>query len=168
VEKVLVSACLLGANVRYHGGHARLLHPVLQQWMDEGRLVPACPEVAGGLSTPRPPAEVRWVSGDRSPSHALVTTNEGEDVSDAFARGAEEALELARRFQIRVAVLKDGSPSCGSTTIHDGTFTGTTVNGEGVTAALLRASGVHVFSEQEIGRAHACLQALEKRALTPD
>jgi uncharacterized protein YbbK (DUF523 family) len=164
VEKVLVSACLLGANVRYHGGHARLPHPVLQRWADEGRLVPACPEVAGGLSTPRPPAEVRWLSGEGESRSPVVTTNQGRDVSEAFTRGAEAALELARRFQIQVAVLKDGSPSCGSTVVFDGTFTGTKVEGEGVTAALLRANGIQVFSEQEIERAAACLDALETDA----
>ena len=158
-----MSACLLGANVRYHGGHARLSHPTLQRWADEGRLVSTCPEVAGGLSTPRPPAEVRWVSGDGN-QRCLVKTNDGRDVSDAFTKGAESALELARRFRIRVAVLKDGSPSCGSSTIFDGTFSGTKVHGEGVTAAILRAHGVHVFSEQEIERAAACLQGLEAGA----
>jgi uncharacterized protein YbbK (DUF523 family) len=155
-----VSACLLGANVRYHGGHARLLHPTLQRWADEGRLISTCPEVAGGLPTPRPPAEVRWVSNDGK-VRPLVKTNEGRDVTHALARGAESALELAHRFGIRVAILKDGSPSCGSSTIFDGTFTGTKLPGEGVTAALLRAHGVHVFSEHEIENAAACLHALE-------
>jgi uncharacterized protein YbbK (DUF523 family) len=93
-----------------------------------------------------------------------VTTNEGRDVSEAFVRGAEAALELAQRYQIRVAVLKDGSPSCGSAIVYDGTFTGTKVDGEGVTAALLRANGIHVFSEQELERAAACLDALETGA----
>jgi uncharacterized protein YbbK (DUF523 family) len=160
VEKVLVSACLLGANVRYHGGNARLLHPTLQRWEDEGRLVSICPEVAGGLATPRPAAEVHWVA-DESGRLPVVTTSDGRDVSGAFQRGAEEALALVRRLRIRVAVLKDGSPSCGARTIFDGTFSGTRVPGEGVTAALLRANGVHVFSDQDLEGAAVCVEALE-------
>jgi uncharacterized protein YbbK (DUF523 family) len=164
VEKVLVSACLLGANVRYHGGNARLLHPILQRWADEGRLVSTCPEVAGGLTTPRPAAEVRWGTGEQSERLLIVRTSDGRDVSDAFARGAEEALAVARRFRIRVAVLKDGSPSCGATAIFDGTFSGTKVAGEGVTAALLRANGVHVFSDTQLDQAASVLGALEAGA----
>jgi uncharacterized protein YbbK (DUF523 family) len=93
-----------------------------------------------------------------------VRTSDGRDVSDAFARGAEEALAVARRFRIRVAVLKDGSPSCGATAIFDGTFSGTKVAGEGVTAALLRANGVHVFSDTQLDQAASVLGALEAGA----
>jgi len=156
-----VSACLLGANVRYHGGNARLLHPILQRWAEEGRLVSACPEVAGGLTTPRPAAEVRWIADEKFARLPRVTTADGRDVSGAFERGAQEALALVRRFHIRIAVLKDGSPSCGATTIFDGTFSGRKIPGEGVTAALLRANGVHVFSDTQLDRASSCLDAVE-------
>src|SRR5215213_286651 len=115
MEKVLVSACLLGAKVRYHGGDARSSHDVLQRWRDEGRIVAACPEVDGGLSTPRPAAEIVGLR---------VITRDNTDVTAAFARGAADALRTAQAHAIHVAVLKDGSPSCGSTTVHDGTFSG--------------------------------------------
>lgn len=117
--------------------------------MREGRVVRLCPEVAGGLSVPRPPAELR---------RGLVVTRDGRDVSDAFARGADEALRLVREHAIEIAVLKSNSPSCGSGTIYDGTFTGTRIAGDGVTTALLRAHGIHVFSELEWEAADAALR----------
>jgi uncharacterized protein YbbK (DUF523 family) len=162
VQKILVSACLLGAAVRYHGGDARSDDPVLQQWAREGRLVSVCPEVAGGLSTPRPAAELQRAAPNGSRLKVLVVDEQGRDVSDAFLGGGHSALDLVRRNDIRVAVLKDGSPSCGSSTIHDGTFSGTRIAGEGVTAAMLRSAGVRVFSEHEIAAAAACVAAFDR------
>jgi uncharacterized protein YbbK (DUF523 family) len=152
VEKVLVSACLLGAKVRYHGGDARSSHDVLQRWRDEGRVVSACPEVDGGLSTPRPPAEIVGLR---------VMTREHTDVTGAFARGADEALRTARAHGIRVAVLKDGSPSCGNAVVYDGTFSGSRRPGRGVTTTLLLQHGIRVFSEEELDDADAYVRALE-------
>ena len=146
--KVLVSACLLGAPVRYNGRDKRSDHPILQRWIDEGRVVSACPEVLGGLGTPRPPAEIVHVAGVRR-----VTTNGGRDVTAEFESGASAALEQAARAGARVAILKEGSPSCGSSQVYDGTFSGTPVSGEGVTAALLRGHGIRVFSEHELDEA---------------
>lgn len=105
------------------------------------RLVPICPEACGGLSTPRPPAELR---GDR------VVTEAGDDVTDAYARGAAAAVELARAVGARRAVLKARSPSCGSTQVYDGTFSRTLRHGDGVTAAALRSAGVEVTSEEDV------------------
>ena len=161
VRKILVSACLLGANVRYHGGNALSDHPLLRQWDREGRLVPVCPEVAGGLSTPRPPAEIRRLSGSGT-ARLAVMTRQGDDVSAAYRAGARTALELARQHDIRIAILKDGSPSCASTAIHDGAFTGARVPGAGITAALLREAGVQVFGEDRIDEAAAHLAALDE------
>ncbi len=150
LSKVLVSACLLGQPVRYDGRSSG--HPdLLQTWQREGRVVPLCPEVAGGLPTPRPPAEIPGGQGGAVlDGEAQVVTVGGEDVSAQFLAGARLALELVRRHGIRVAVLKSGSPSCGNRLVYDGTFSGTKVSGEGVTSALLRREGVLVFSELEL------------------
>jgi uncharacterized protein YbbK (DUF523 family) len=154
VEKILVSACLLGAPVRYHGGDAASDHPVLRRWAREGRLVSVCPEQDGGLPTPRPPAEIIGGGGAAVLTRAaVVRTAAGVDVSDAYRRGADRALAAARAHGIRIAILKEGSPSCGSGTIYDGSFSGTRAPGDGVTAALLRSNGIHVFSEHELDRA---------------
>jgi len=155
VERILISACLLGERVRYHGGDARSEHPTLRRWQDEGRLVPLCPEVTGGLATPRPAAEIIV-----TPEGRRVLTAAGTDVTRAFERGADAAAHACAAHGIRIAILKDCSPSCGSRTIYDGTFSGRQVDGEGVTATRLRAAGVRIFSEFEIDSAAACLQAL--------
>lgn len=159
--KVLVSACLLGQPVRYDGrasGHPDLL----QRWQAEGRVVPLCPEVAGGLSTPRPPAEIAGGQGGQVlDGQAQVLTVTGEDVSAAFMAGAQLALALVRRHGIGVAVLKSGSPSCGNRLTYDGSFTGIKVTGEGVTTALLRREGVLVFSELELDQAAQALSHAE-------
>lgn len=156
--KILVSACLLGAPVRYNGKDKKTDHPVLQRWIDEGRVVSACPEVLGGLGTPRPPAEVLQIAGLRR-----VMTNAHRDVTAAFEQGAADALEQALRHGARVAILKEGSPSCGPTFVYDGTFSSTPVAGEGVTAALLRARGIAVFSETQIDAAAEFVATLERR-----
>jgi uncharacterized protein YbbK (DUF523 family) len=162
--KILVSACLLGENVRYHGGDARLSHPTLDRWLAEGRIVRICPEVDGGLPAPRPPSEIQ--GGDGAAvlrAVAFVRTGSGSDVTASFLRGAAQAVEVAREHGARVAVLKDGSPSCGSTQTYDGTFTGHRVSGGGVTAAALREAGVRVFSERELEQADALLSSSEAR-----
>ena len=153
--KVVVSACLLGSPVRYDGRDKKSEHPVLQRWLDEGRIVSVCPEMLGGLGTPRPPSEI--VAGSRS-----VVTPEGRDVTDAFETGARLAAEQASANDVRVAILKEGSPSCGSSHVYDGTFTHTRVAGEGVTTALLRGRGLAVFSEDELDAAEAYVTALER------
>lgn len=151
--KVVVSACLLGAPVRYNGADKKSHHPVLQRWIDEGRVVSACPEMLGGLGTPRPPAEI-------VPGTTRVVTPSGDDVTSAFHRGAQLTLETANG--IRVAVLKEGSPSCGSSYVYDATFTSTRLPGEGITTQLLRSRGVAVFSEEQLDAANAYVEELER------
>jgi uncharacterized protein YbbK (DUF523 family) len=151
--KVAVSACLLGSPVRYDGRDKKSEHPVLQRWLEEGRLVSICPEMLGGLGTPRPPSEI--VSGTRQ-----VVTPEGRDVTVEFDAGARSAMALAEG--LRVAILKEGSPSCGSSYIYDGTFTRTRVAGEGVTTALLRRHGIAVFSEEQLDAAAEYVASLER------
>ena len=140
--KLLVSACLLGDPVRYDGQAQRLADPSLRVWQQAGMLVPFCPEVAGGLPTPRPAAECQ---GD-----GRILTGSGEDVTAGFRRGAEAALALCRREGIECALLKERSPSCGSQRIYDGRFRGVTLRGEGITANLLRQQGIRVFSEEQL------------------
>lgn len=159
--KVLVSACLLGEKVRYHGGDARCAHAILARWRDEGRLVPFCPEVAGGLPVPRPAAEIERADGRTVLlGDARVLTRGGADVSGHFLEGARQAAALAAREGIRVAVLKEGSPSCGSGFVYDGSFSGARRPGKGVTAALLEEQGLRVFAEHELEDAAAYVAAL--------
>jgi uncharacterized protein YbbK (DUF523 family) len=157
-SRVLVSACLLGEKVRYHGGDAALRHPILDRWIAEGRVVAFCPEMAGGLPTPRPPAEIQGGEAADVLNHvAFVRRKDGTDVTDAFTRGADAAVALVRELGIQVAILKEGSPSCGTHRVNDGSFTGRKVEGSGITAASLSAAGVSVFSEDEIDAADALL-----------
>jgi uncharacterized protein YbbK (DUF523 family) len=152
--KILISACLVGLRVRYDGGHQVLQHPSIQAWQAQGRLIPCCPEVSGGLPIPRPPAEIIGGDGDDVlGSDAVVTTAAGVDVTPAFMKGAQAALALARSHAIRVAILCQRSPSCGSRQIYNGRFEGVLVPGVGVTTALLRANGIAVFGPEEIDSA---------------
>ncbi|MFZ5956687.1 DUF523 domain-containing protein [Pseudomonas knackmussii] len=161
MQKILVSRCLLGHRVRYDGGsHGPF--DLLERWQAQGRVVALCPEVAGGLPTPRPPAEIAGGQGGRVLDGLVqVVTVEGEDVTDAFVRGAERAVELVHSHGIRLAVLKARSPSCGNRENYDGSFSGRRVEGEGVTAAALKRMGVLVFSEEELDAAAVCLAGLE-------
>ncbi|MBO3276209.1 DUF523 domain-containing protein [Pseudomonas schmalbachii] len=161
MHKVLVSRCLLGHRVRYDGG-AHGPFDLLQRWQAQGRVIALCPEVAGGLPTPRPPAEIPGGQGvEVLEGSVRIVTVDGEDVSEAFIQGAEQAVELVRRYEIRMAVLKARSPSCGNRENYDGSFSGQRIPGEGVTAAALKRMGVLVFSEEELDAAAVCLAGLE-------
>lgn len=152
LEKILVSACLLGERVRYDGGAATSDDPLWTRWMDEGRVVSFCPEMSGGLGTPRRRAERQGLR---------VITESGADVTASFRRGAELACATAREHRIRIAILKNGSPSCGSTYVYDGTFAGRRMASAGLTTELLRREGVRVFDEKQLGEAAAYLAELE-------
>jgi len=156
MEKVLISACLLGEPVRYHGGGAKSGSKVLRTWQQDGRVVALCPEMAGGLPVPRPPAELRKTGHSR-----VVLTEDGTDVTAAFMRGAAQAVALAAQHAIKLAVLKENSPSCGSHQVYDGTFSGRLIPGLGRTASELSKQGVRVFSEREWDQALQYLRALE-------
>ena len=138
-EKLLISACLLGRNCKYNGGNNYT--PLAEALGERYELVPVCPECLGGLPIPHEPSER---VGDR------VLSRSGEDVTAAFRRGADRTLEAARRCGARRAVLKERSPSCGCCAIYDGTFTGTVVPGDGLTAELLLAAGIEVLGETRI------------------
>lgn len=166
--KILVSACLAGHPVRYDGA-AKTAHDAwFARWRDEGRLVLVCPEVAAGLPTPRPPAEIQLRrSGADVLNHAAsILENTGADVTALFIAGAEHALRRAQAENCRYALLADGSPSCGSTFIHDGEFSGATHAGAGVTATLLRQHGIRVFAQSQIAELAAVI-ALDS-ALDPN
>ena len=136
MEKLLISACLLGVNCRYDGGNNALPPETLEMLRSRYELVPVCPEQLGGLPTPRVPSERR---------DGRVVSREGTDVTDAFRRGAKEALRIARETGCRRALLKTNSPSCGSGTIYDGSFSGRLVEGDGVAAERLKHEKIEVF-----------------------
>lgn len=143
MEKILISACFLGQNVRYNAIVKKFAHPILQLWLQENRLIIQCPEVSGGLSTPRAPAEINSALGQ-------VITATGTDVTNAFNTGASNTLRLCQKHNITFALLKESSPSCGSTSIYDGSFTNTKINGQGITTQLLTSHGIRVYSENTI------------------
>lgn len=138
-KRILVSACLLGMNCRYDGNHNYM--PELGRLSERAELVPFCPEIYGGLSTPRQPSERHG---------GQVVTKDGRDVTEQFERGAHEAWKAAQWLGCGAAILKERSPSCGSHQVYDGTFTGTRIEGMGVTAALLQERGILLFSEEEL------------------
>lgn len=162
MNKVLVSACLLGENVRFNKRVKIYENSRLGDWKLQRRLVPFCPEIAGGLPVPRPCSEISGHDG-RTVLHgyAKVMNIKGKDVTQYFLTGAQKALELARLHNIKLAVLKDGSPSCGSTYIYDGSFSGIKKPGKGITTVLLEENSIRVFSEREIPEAVEYLKTLE-------
>jgi len=140
--KILISRCLLGEPCRYDGkGKPAVDVQALEQ---AGHvLVPVCPEVLGGLSTPRPPAELQ--------PDGRVVNAEGQDVTEEYRAGAEKALALAKAESCEAALLKAKSPSCGSRQIYDGSFTRTLISGQGMTARLLTEAGIPVLDEEQVG-----------------
>jgi uncharacterized protein YbbK (DUF523 family) len=161
MEKILVSACLLGERVRYNGIVKHFESHILKSWSRRGWIVAICPEVAGGLPVPRPRSEIFGSDGNQVLNgHKKVININGEDVTNYFLDGAHKALELAGSLGIRLAILKQGSPSCGSGYIYDGSFSGIKKPGKGVTSALLEENGIRVFSEREISEAENYLKTL--------
>ena len=140
MENVLISACLLGFECKYCGGSNKLTEQQLAALGERFRLIPVCPETAGGLPTPRDPSERL---GDK------VVSNQGRDVTAQYQKGAETALGLARRYDCKAALLKEKSPSCGSGQIYDGSFTGKLIPGDGVAAEELKKEGLIVFGESD-------------------
>ncbi|MCL2270860.1 MAG: DUF523 domain-containing protein [Treponema sp.] len=131
----IVSACLAGINCNYKGTNKRNQKAV--KLVKKGRAIMVCPEQLGGLSTPRTSAEIK---NDR------VFTKDGVDVTEALLRGANEVLSICKKFNCKKAILKANSPSCGCGKIYDGSFNGTLIDGDGITAALLKKHGIKVKS----------------------
>lgn len=161
--RIMISACLLGQPVRYNGLSVDHVHPVLERWKAEGRMVPFCPETAGGLPTPRAPAEIRGKGGGNAVINAQARVLDASacDVSAAFVSGAEQAVQLAIEQGLRIAVLKEGSPSCGTQQINDGSFSGQKIPGSGVCAEALRLAGLYIFNENQLADAAELIDQIE-------
>ena len=142
-EKVLISACLAGINCKFNGENNLLDSGILDEISKKYHLLFVCPEVFGGLSTPREPAEMKG---------GLVVTKTAKDVSENFKFGAEICLKIAKLNGCKKAILKARSPSCGSGQIYDGSFSKKLIFGDGVAAKLLKENGILVFSEDEMWR----------------
>lgn len=134
---ILVSACLAGCNCKYNGKNSAI--PEIEELVEEGKAIVICPEVLGGLSTPRDPCEIQEIDGKR-----VVMSSAGEDVTEAFIRGAQKTLDLAKEINPTLIILKAKSPSCGFGQIYDGTFTGTLKEGNGFTAQLLHENAYNI------------------------
>ena len=144
---ILISRCLLGEPCRYDGQSKPV--PAVEELRRAGHtLIPVCPEVLGGLPTPRPPAECQ--------PDGRVVNRAGMDVTGAYLAGARAALELARMNRCEVAILKAKSPSCGSSQVYDGSFSRTLVPGQGTAARLLREAGIRVLDETQLDQLGSC------------
>ncbi|AZU60997.1 DUF523 domain-containing protein [Neobacillus mesonae] len=145
---ILVSSCLAGLEVRYNSTHS--LNKEIHKLVDENKAVTICPELLGGFSTPREPAEiVGGDGGDVLDGKAAVIEKSGKDVTELYIKGAYAALKKAKEINASVVVLKENSPSCGSSMIYNGEFKGKKIVGNGVTSALLKRNGVKVISEEK-------------------
>ena len=136
---ILVSACLIGENCKYSGGNNK--NEKVLSYLKDKKYITICPEVMGGLDTPRPPAEII--------GNKVINTN-GDDVTEYFTKGAKMALELAKKHNPSLIILKAKSPSCGAGEIYDGSFSGALINGNGVTAGLLINEGFKVITEKDL------------------
>lgn len=148
-QKILISACLLGENVKYDGTHNSITkNHFIKKLLDLDMLIKVCPEVDGGLAIPRPKAEI---------FNKKVKNIENIDVTKHFLLGAQKTCEIAIKNKIKIAILKSKSPSCGKDFIYDGTFSKTLIKGDGVTAELLKKLGIKVFNENELEEAEKCV-----------
>lgn len=172
MQKILISACFLSNPVRYDGTAYDIENKVsletlsiISRWQEQGRLLAICPEMSGGLPVPRPAAEIiptQAMQAKRVQTKRVqVKTQSGVDVSNEFIRGAQSALALCQAENIKLAVLTESSPSCGSSWIYDGQFSRNKISGEGVTTALLREYGIKVFSQFELSAADHYLKSMD-------
>ena len=134
-EKILVSACLLGTNCKYNGENN--YSEDIMEFLKDYEIIPICPEIMGGLQTPRPASEIK---GEK------VINILGADVTDSFQKGAEETLKLAKLLNVKKALLKAKSPSCGNGKIYDGNFNGNLIAGDGITTKLLKENNIEVIT----------------------
>lgn len=146
---ILVSACLLGIDCKYNGSNND--NAKVKEYLKNKAFVIACPEQLGGLTTPRDPSEIVKCDKDGTINENYkIISNKYVDVTRNFIKGANETLKIAKIYNCKEAILKDGSPSCGSNFIYDGSFTGNKIIGEGVTAKLLRDNNIKVISENDL------------------
>lgn len=148
---ILVSSCLLGLDTKYNGNSNA--NELLIEYCCYGKFIPVCPEQLGGLSTPRAASEIIGGCGeDVLKGRCRVMSDSGVDETKEYIKGAEEVIKIVKMFPVKAAILKQRSPSCGNKQIYDGTFSGRKIDGEGVTAALLRKHNIPVYSEEDITR----------------
>ena len=152
--KVLISACLLGDNVKYSGGNN--LTPELVTLLEKYnvKIVKICPECFAGLTIPRVPSEIR---------EDKVFSKDGRDITEEFLSGAEKTYQVAKRKQVDFAILKERSPSCGSSYIYDGSFSGNVIQGQGLTAKKLSKENIIIFSEENLEEIKDYLEELNKK-----
>lgn len=146
----LISACLCGLNCKYNG--LNNYNEICDKLFTSGKAILVCPEQLGGLPTPRIPSEIIGESSNiLNNNNGSVIDKNGNDVTPQFVKGAKETLQIAKRLNIKKAILKDGSPSCGVNYIYNGNFNGSKIKGMGLTAQLLKESSIDIISELELG-----------------
>lgn len=152
--KIFVSGCLSGEKIRYNGTGVQMDGATWSQWKDEGHLFYFCPELAAGFPVPRPAAEIAGgTAEDVIFGKAKVIENTGGDVTDLFIQGARLAIEAAKKENVVMAIMTDGSPSCGSTYLDAGNFDGNVISGRGILAQMFIDAGIKVFSHTDISSA---------------
>ena len=156
-KKILISACLLGKNCRYNGGHSQLteLEEIDVEWIS------VCPEESGGLGTPRPSAEMQENAETILKGKGKIITNKGKNVTSEFIQGAEKSLQLGLGAEVKIAVLKSKSPSCGIGKIYDGSFTKSLKTGNGIFAHLCHENDIACISSDNINRIKKTLAKLK-------
>ena len=140
-DNILISACLLGENCKYSGGNNKINDTIIDELREKFNLIMVCPEQLGGLMTPREPCEIK---------NGKVLAKSGDDVTKEFELGALEILRIAKENNVRFAILKANSPSCGNNEIYDGNFSGTLIKGKGITASILKENNIKVINENEL------------------
>ena len=162
---ILVSACLLGHKAKYNGGSND--DALLQACSARGRFVAVCPECFAMLPVPRPPMEIQYGTGRKLlEGRARAVDATGRDLTSSLLLGAQKILRIAEAYHAEVAILKDGSPSCGVHRIYDGSFSGRKIRGAGAATELLRQHGLTVYSEFDMTEAR--LQQLIEEAIRRD
>lgn len=158
-KTILISACLLGVNCNYKGSCSYDFSKNNCFWSSINRkynIIPICPEQLGGLSTPRIPSELQDSAANIESGKGRIVNKKGLDVTKNFVNGANEVLRLSKMYNVHFAVLKSKSPSCGTKTVYDGTFSGVLIDGLGYTAYLLRKSKVTIYDEYEFSEILKC------------
>ncbi|MGN8912765.1 DUF523 domain-containing protein [Anaerofustis butyriciformans] len=140
-ENIIVSACLFGENCKYSGGNNEIEKEIIKKIEKKYNVILCCPECLGGLSTPREPSEIR---------KGKVFSKSGKDVTDEYKKGAMICLNIAKENNVKLALMKANSPSCGNKKIYDGSFSSVLIDGKGITAKLFEENGIEVISEKEL------------------
>ncbi|MBW1649196.1 MAG: DUF523 domain-containing protein [Deltaproteobacteria bacterium] len=156
---ILISACLAGKLTRYDGKANKIDNDFFKKISVKYNIFSFCPEIAGGLGIPRSPCEiVKGLDTDNIYKRYIIKDKNNNDISDFFIKGALLSLEYAKKRNIKFAILKEGSPSCGVSYIYDGSFSGRKIKGKGVTAYLFEKNGILCFNEKDCEKIESLLQ----------